>query len=78
MSEIEDKILGKEHTAKANAEKKDYFNAAVIWQVSKNGCGKSTFNGQMVKEMMSPEAKQKARKGNKKINDKEFIFERKN
>lgn len=77
MSEIEDKILGREKSSQTRPAKKDYFTTHIVWFVSKKGCGKCIFNGQMVKEMMSVEAKQKARNGSKKIIDKEFIFERK-
>ncbi len=78
MSEIEDKILGREKKEKTPVAKKDVFATAIVWHVSKEGCGKTLFNGKTVYEMLSPEGKKKAQKGNKKIVEKGFVFERRN
>ncbi len=79
MSEIENKVLGKkeEVTAKS-AVKPDYFAENYIWEVSKNGCGKSLFNGRMVYEMMDVSAKVKVKKGYKDITSGDFSFKLKN
>lgn len=76
MSEIEDKILGKEMKEKPEAVKKNYFSSSCIWQVSKEGCGANLANGMMVYEMLSADGKKKALKGTRKIADKGFTFER--
>lgn len=78
MSKIEDKVLGKETTLPKGQLKKDVFATNVVWIVSRQGCGSNLINGKMAYEMLSPVGKKKAIKGNKKISDKDFIFERKN
>lgn len=77
MSKIEDKILGKEKALPKEQHKKDIFSTAVVWTVSREGCGSNLINGKMAYEMLSPNGKKKALKGSKKISDKGFIFERK-
>ena len=77
MSEIEDKILGKEKKAKNPDIKHDYFADAIVWQVFKEGCGTCSFNGKMVYEMLSTEGKRKAKKGQQKFSDNGFVFQRK-
>ena len=77
MSKIEDKILGKEKALLAQQHKKDIFSTAVVWTVSREGCGSNLINGKMAYEMLSPDGKKKALKGSKKISDKGFVFERK-
>ncbi|MBE6451798.1 MAG: hypothetical protein E7016_07575 [Alphaproteobacteria bacterium] len=77
MSKIEDKILGKEKSLPAQQHKKDIFSTAVVWTVSREGCGSNLINGKMAYEMLSPDGKKKALKGSKKISDKGFVFERK-
>lgn len=73
-SEIADKVLGKKTD---NFTKNDkYLTADCVWQVYKTGCGNSRVNGLMAAEMLSPEGKKKARRGIKKITDKDFVFER--
>lgn len=76
MSELENKILGKDKAKKAPARRTDHFATAVVWKVSKPGCGTTVMNGRMVYEMMSSEAKQKAAGGTKRILDKGFEFVR--
>ena len=77
MSEIEDKILGREKKAKSPAVKHDYFADTVVWQVSKEGCGTCSFNGKMVYEMLSADGKRNAKKGQQKFSDNGFVFQRK-
>ncbi len=76
MSEIEDKVLGREIKTAAAVKQKNYFGSQIIWQVCKKGCGPVFFNGSMVYEMLTSDGKQKARKGVKKLEDGEFVFER--
>lgn len=76
MSEIEDKILGKEKKQKAETVKKNIFGVDSVWLVSREGCGKNLINGLMAFEMLSPDGKKKALKGSKKLTDKGFVFER--
>lgn len=76
MSELEDKILGKDKAKKSVSRRMDYFSTTVVWKVSKAGCGTTIMNGKMVYEMLSSEAKQKAAKGTKRILDKGFEFVR--
>ena len=77
MSKIEDKILGKEQTLSKGKLKKDVFATDAVWVVSRQGCGSNLINGKMAYEMLSSIGKKKALKGNKKISDKDFIFEHK-
>lgn len=77
MSEIEDKILGIEKKNSVAFVKKNVFETDAVWFVSKEGCGKNLINGVMAYEMLSPDGKRKALKGNKKISDHGFVFERK-
>lgn len=75
MSDIEDKILGKDEKKSGSLRSsQNYFSSNVVWQVSRKDCGKSFVNGIMVYEMLSFEGKAKARKGKKKIIDKGFEF----
>lgn len=76
MSEIEDKILGKNKAKKMFLPDKECFTAAAVWKVSKDGCGSSCFNGKMVYEMLSDEGKQKASRGRQKFFDNGFVFQR--
>ncbi len=78
MSKIEDKVLGKEQNVSKKENKKDIFSADKVWIVTRQGCGSNLVNGKMAYEMLGPDGKKKALKGNKKISDKGFIFERKN
>lgn len=78
MSELEDKILGKEKKVKPLRVQKDVFGTDMVWSVKKNGCGQCLFNGRMIYEMISPEGKAKARKGVKKFTDGNFVFELQN
>lgn len=75
MTEIENKILGKTDKRKLSAEQK-YLTSAIVWKVSKSGCGSSLFNGLMVSEMLGSEAKKKALQGCRKISENGFVFER--
>jgi len=76
MSEIEDKVLGREKKSVAAGKQKNHFGPQTIWQVCKKGCGPVFFNGNMVYEMLTSDGKQKAQKGVKKFEDGEFVFER--
>lgn len=76
MSQIESKVLGQDKKSIQEHIKKNVFDAKVVWKVSKKGCGKNLINGAMAYEMLSSEGKQKALKGNKKILDNNFVFER--
>ncbi len=78
MSQIENKVLGQDKKIIQERVKKDVFASKVVWVVSKAGCGSNLINGVMAYEMLSASGKAKAFKGNKKISDKGFIFERKN
>lgn len=75
MTELENKILGTDDTAKS-ALQKQYLTSEVIWKVAKIGCGSSLYSGRMVAEMLSAESKKKALKGCKKISENGFTFER--
>lgn len=75
MTELENKILGIDDTAKS-ALQKQYLTSEVIWKVAKTGCGSSLYSGRMVAEMLSAESKKKAMKGCKKISENGFTFER--
>ena len=75
MTELENKILGTDNTAKS-ALQKQYLTSEVIWKVAKTGCGSSLYSGRMVAEMLSAESKKKALKGCKKISENGFTFER--
>lgn len=75
MTELENKILGTDDTAKS-ALQKQYLTSEVIWKVDKTGCGSSLYSGRMVAEMLSAESKKKALKGCKKISENGFTFER--
>lgn len=78
MTEIEDKILGKVKQMPKQYIQKDVFASNIVWSVSKIGCGSNLVNGKMAYEMLSPNGKAKALRGNKKISDNGFVFERKN
>lgn len=75
MSEIENKILGrKEKENMPEAPKNDLFAVNRIWQVKKDGCGVSIFNGKMVYEMMDAKTKGIIANGAKNAEYNGFTF----
>ena len=48
MSEIENKILGKENSVNIKRIKKDVFTVNNIWVVSRQGCGSNLINGKIL------------------------------
>lgn len=75
MSEIENKILGKKEKEQAPAApKNDLFAADRIWEVTKEGCGVSTFNGKMVYEMLDFKTKELIKDGAKTAQYNGFSF----
>lgn len=77
-TEMSKKILGQK-TEKTSEEKakKDYLADDVLWTVTKDGCGKTVFNGSFAAALMTVDEKKKARNGVAKISNKTFTFERK-
>ena len=78
MNQIENKVLGKDKKTIQERIKKDVFDPKIVWKISKQGCGQNLANGAMAHEMLSFDGKKKALKGNKKIYDNGFVFERLN
>ena len=76
MSDLEDKILGKEKRNTSKAKPQNIFSAENVWKISRPKCGITLTNGVIASEMFSPEGKAKALKGNKKIVDSNCVFER--
>lgn len=72
---LEDKILGrKRENMPSVKEKEDLFGSARIWEVDKEGCGKSVVNGRMAYEMMDRYAKNEVMGGKREIYFNGFKF----
>lgn len=75
MNEIENKVLGKiKEQDKEENKKPAFFGKDNVWEVFKEGCGKSYLSGIMVYEMMNYEAKKEVGNGKKEINCNGFSF----
>lgn len=74
----EEKILGKNAPVKKEAPKSkaNYFTSENIWEVAKEGCGVSVFNGRMAFEMLDKAGKKKAMSGAKEFECNGFKFKR--
>lgn len=74
----EEKILGKKAPVKKEAPKSkaNYFTSENIWEVEKDGCGVSVFNGRMAFELMDKAGKKQALSGAKEFANNGYKFKR--
>ena len=74
----EEKILGKNAPVKKEAPKSkaNYFTSENIWEVEKESCGISVFNGRMAFELLDKAGKKKALSGAKEFVSNGYKFKR--
>lgn len=73
--DLEKKILGEVEEKKAEVKAvPDYLTAKYTWEISNKDCGKTIFNGLMVKEMLDTNSKAVVRSGKKDLEYNGFKF----
>jgi hypothetical protein len=77
MLDLESKILGlPEEKEEKPVTVANYLADNVVWEVSKDGCGKQKFNGVMVREMLDESSKALVMAGKKVVEYNGFKFKR--
>lgn len=73
--DLEKKILGEVEEKKAEPKTKaNWLADNTIWEVTRKGCGKTIFNGLMVREMLDANTKTVVLDGKKEVEYNGFKF----